>query len=196
MDNVKAVTQQLRLEVNTQRKKVSEVSGDLISFCEKNKQDDMLVSGTSHQQNPYEDTKSCIVFCLIATRRLLLQIGNARPEIGLNNLTPGATVVAFSHRSESVGNLIGWPRLLVRLGLLSFRQHLGQVAGPKPSVMDNVKTTTEQLRVEAQIVRKKVSEASKDLIDFCEKNKGQDMLVSGPNDQNNPFKEKKSCSVL
>ncbi|CAD6193267.1 unnamed protein product [Caenorhabditis auriculariae] len=64
------------------------------------------------------------------------------------------------------------------------------------SQMDNIKATTEQLRVEAQISRKKVSEVSKDLMEFCEKNKQQDMLVSGPGDQHNPFQEKKSCSML
>uniref|UniRef100_A0A8R1HXS0 Guanine nucleotide-binding protein subunit gamma n=1 Tax=Caenorhabditis japonica TaxID=281687 RepID=A0A8R1HXS0_CAEJA len=66
----------------------------------------------------------------------------------------------------------------------------------KPSEMDNIKTTTEQLRNEANIQRKKVSEVSKELLEFCEKNKGVDMLVSGPSDQHNPFQEKKSCSVL
>ncbi|CAI5455629.1 unnamed protein product [Caenorhabditis angaria] len=65
-----------------------------------------------------------------------------------------------------------------------------------PEEMDNVKATTEQLRVEAQIVRKKVSEVSKDLMEYCEKNKAGDMLVSGPTDQHNPFQEKKSCSML
>ncbi|CAL2050754.1 unnamed protein product [Caenorhabditis brenneri] len=62
--------------------------------------------------------------------------------------------------------------------------------------MDNIKVTTEQLRAEANIPRKKVSEVSKELMEFCEKNKATDMLVSGPTDQHNPFQEKKSCSVL
>ncbi|CAP21578.2 Protein CBR-GPC-1 [Caenorhabditis briggsae] len=62
--------------------------------------------------------------------------------------------------------------------------------------MENIKTTTEQLRTEANIQRKKVSEVAKDLVEFCEKNKATDMLVSGPLDAHNPFQEKKSCSVL
>ncbi|CAI2356281.1 unnamed protein product [Caenorhabditis sp. 36 PRJEB53466] len=66
----------------------------------------------------------------------------------------------------------------------------------KPTDMDNIKATTEQLRAEAAIQRKKVSEVSKELLEFCEKNKTNDMLVSGPADQHNPFQEKKSCSVL
>ncbi|CAA91806.1 Guanine nucleotide-binding protein subunit gamma [Caenorhabditis elegans] len=62
--------------------------------------------------------------------------------------------------------------------------------------MENIKASTEQLCAEANIQRKKVSEVSKELLDFCEKNKTNDMLVSGPTDQHNPFQEKKSCSVL
>ncbi|PIC19455.1 hypothetical protein B9Z55_025002 [Caenorhabditis nigoni] len=62
--------------------------------------------------------------------------------------------------------------------------------------MENIKATTEQLRTEANIQRKKVSEVAKDLMEFCEKNKATDMLVSGPLDAHNPFQEKKSCSVL
>ncbi|EFP10208.1 CRE-GPC-1 protein [Caenorhabditis remanei] len=63
--------------------------------------------------------------------------------------------------------------------------------------MENIKATTEQLRAEAAIQRKKVSEVSKELLEYCEKNKGGDLLVSGPtNESHNPFQEKKSCAVL
>ncbi|VDN91885.1 Uncharacterized protein BM_BM4740 [Brugia malayi] len=62
--------------------------------------------------------------------------------------------------------------------------------------MDQVRVQTEQLRIEAQVSRKKVSEVSKDLIEYCEREKQHDMLVSGPIDNHNPFQEKKSCAVL
>jgi hypothetical protein len=62
--------------------------------------------------------------------------------------------------------------------------------------MDQAKAQTEQLRHEAAIQRKKVSEVAKDLIDYCEREKGKDTLVSGPLDAHNPFQEKKSCVVL
>uniref|UniRef100_A0A7E4WCC8 Guanine nucleotide-binding protein subunit gamma n=1 Tax=Panagrellus redivivus TaxID=6233 RepID=A0A7E4WCC8_PANRE len=62
--------------------------------------------------------------------------------------------------------------------------------------MDVAKTQAEQLRHEASIQRKKVSEVAKDLIDYCEKEKPNDTLVCGPSDSHNPFQEKKSCIVL
>uniref|UniRef100_A0A0M3I036 Guanine nucleotide-binding protein subunit gamma n=2 Tax=Ascaris TaxID=6251 RepID=A0A0M3I036_ASCLU len=65
-----------------------------------------------------------------------------------------------------------------------------------PTQMDQVRVQAEQLRIEAQVVRKKVSEVSKDLIEYCEKEKPHDMLVSGPQDNHNPFQEKKSCTIL
>ncbi|VDM10069.1 unnamed protein product [Wuchereria bancrofti] len=65
-----------------------------------------------------------------------------------------------------------------------------------PNSMDQVRIQTEQLRIEAQVSRKKVSEVSKDLIEYCEREKQHDMLVSGPIDNHNPFQEKKSCAVL
>ncbi|KAM3728239.1 Guanine nucleotide-binding protein subunit gamma [Dirofilaria immitis] len=48
----------------------------------------------------------------------------------------------------------------------------------------------------SQVSRKKVSEVSKDLIEYCEREKPHDMLVSGPIDNHNPFQEKKSCAIL
>ncbi|KAE9412915.1 hypothetical protein Angca_002911 [Angiostrongylus cantonensis] len=62
--------------------------------------------------------------------------------------------------------------------------------------MEALKQQTEQLRIEVQLQRKKVSETSKGLLEYCEKNKSNDALVSGPSDAQNPFQEKKSCSLL
>uniref|UniRef100_A0AC35U483 G protein gamma domain-containing protein n=1 Tax=Rhabditophanes sp. KR3021 TaxID=114890 RepID=A0AC35U483_9BILA len=63
--------------------------------------------------------------------------------------------------------------------------------------MEGLKVNNAQLRQEASVSRKKVSEVSKDLIEFCEKEKPTDILVSGPADSShNPFQEKKSCNIL
>ncbi|KJH43666.1 GGL domain protein [Dictyocaulus viviparus] len=62
--------------------------------------------------------------------------------------------------------------------------------------MDVIKQQTDQLRIEAQLQRKKVSETARGLLEYCEKNKSSDMLVSGPSDAQNPFQEKKSCDLL
>ncbi|CEF63526.1 G-protein, gamma subunit family and G-protein gamma-like domain-containing protein [Strongyloides ratti] len=62
--------------------------------------------------------------------------------------------------------------------------------------MEQARAQTEQLRIEASITRKKVSEVAKDLIEYCEKEKANDMLVSGPIDNHNPFQEKKSWVMV
>ncbi|RNA31360.1 guanine nucleotide-binding subunit gamma-1 [Brachionus plicatilis] len=55
----------------------------------------------------------------------------------------------------------------------------------------------EQLRNEAAIERKKVSQVCKELISFCEAHQTSDVLVSGFTSQKeNPFKEKSGCIVV
>ncbi|PIO77501.1 GGL domain protein [Teladorsagia circumcincta] len=44
--------------------------------------------------------------------------------------------------------------------------------------MDAMKTVVEQLRREAQMQRKNVSEVAKDLLDYCEKHKATDTLAA------------------
>ncbi|KAF7638979.1 Guanine nucleotide-binding protein subunit gamma [Meloidogyne graminicola] len=61
--------------------------------------------------------------------------------------------------------------------------------------MEQARMTVHQLRQEANINRKKVSDVAKDLIDFCETKKNEDRLMTGPIGPN-PFQEKKSCSLL
>jgi hypothetical protein len=55
----------------------------------------------------------------------------------------------------------------------------------------------EQLRHEAAIDRRKVSQVCKDLISFCEAHQASDVLVSGFTSQKeNPYKEKSGCLVI
>jgi hypothetical protein len=55
----------------------------------------------------------------------------------------------------------------------------------------------EQLRHEAAIDRKKVSQVCKELIAFCEAHQQSDVLVSGFTSQKeNPFKEKSGCLIV
>lgn len=75
--------------------------------------------------------------------------------------------------------------------------------------MEQARIIAEQLKIEANIQRKKVSEVAKEwvstidnliyppfsLIEYCEKEKTNDCLLMGPSDHN-PFQEKKSCCVL
>jgi len=62
--------------------------------------------------------------------------------------------------------------------------------------MEQARSQVEQLRREANVHRKKVSEAARELIEHCEKAKGGDYLIGGPSDGQNPFQEKKSCALL
>ncbi|PAA58629.1 hypothetical protein BOX15_Mlig029452g1 [Macrostomum lignano] len=59
------------------------------------------------------------------------------------------------------------------------------------------KKIVEQLRAEASMARKPVSECVKDMIQFMDSNKDKDCLVSGfQSKKDNPFQEKGGCSVL
>ncbi|GMT02437.1 hypothetical protein PENTCL1PPCAC_24611 [Pristionchus entomophagus] len=62
--------------------------------------------------------------------------------------------------------------------------------------MDNIKPQVEQLRIEAQVQRKNVSEVAKNLVEYCEANKAGDALIAFPADTSNPFQEKKACGML
>jgi hypothetical protein len=55
----------------------------------------------------------------------------------------------------------------------------------------------EQLRQEARIERKKVSQVCKELIAYCEAHQQSDVLVAGFSSQKeNPYKEKSGCLVI
>ncbi|KRZ06565.1 Guanine nucleotide-binding protein subunit gamma, partial [Trichinella zimbabwensis] len=62
--------------------------------------------------------------------------------------------------------------------------------------IESLRHQLEQLRMEASLPRKRISEVSRDLMDYCEKHKSQDVLVTGIADSHNPFQEKKSCVLL
>uniref|UniRef100_A0A1I8IY41 G protein gamma domain-containing protein n=2 Tax=Macrostomum lignano TaxID=282301 RepID=A0A1I8IY41_9PLAT len=68
---------------------------------------------------------------------------------------------------------------------------------PKMSSIAQQKKIVEQLRAEASMARKPVSECVKDMIQFMDSNKDKDCLVSGfQSKKDNPFQEKGGCSVL
>ncbi|XP_063077472.1 guanine nucleotide-binding protein G(I)/G(S)/G(O) subunit gamma-7-like [Engraulis encrasicolus] len=54
----------------------------------------------------------------------------------------------------------------------------------------------EQLRVEANIQRVKVSEAAAELVQYCQQHGRSDPLIAGIPASANPFKDKKSCTLL
>ncbi|XP_066520955.1 guanine nucleotide-binding protein G(I)/G(S)/G(O) subunit gamma-12 [Hoplias malabaricus] len=53
-----------------------------------------------------------------------------------------------------------------------------------------------QLRVEASIERIKVSKASADLMNYCSEHAKYDPLLNGIPTSENPFKDKKPCTIL
>ncbi|XP_053446941.1 guanine nucleotide-binding protein G(I)/G(S)/G(O) subunit gamma-12 [Nycticebus coucang] len=56
--------------------------------------------------------------------------------------------------------------------------------------------TVQQLRLEASIERIKVSKASADLMSYCEEHARSDPLLIGIPTSENPFKDKKTCTIL
>ncbi|XP_049444465.1 guanine nucleotide-binding protein G(I)/G(S)/G(O) subunit gamma-7 [Epinephelus fuscoguttatus] len=54
----------------------------------------------------------------------------------------------------------------------------------------------QQLRIEAGIERIKVSKASSDLMRYCGEHAKNDPLLMGIPASENPFKDKKPCTVL
>ncbi|KAM6957292.1 guanine nucleotide-binding protein G(I)/G(S)/G(O) subunit gamma-12-like [Aplochiton taeniatus] len=54
----------------------------------------------------------------------------------------------------------------------------------------------EQLRVEANIDRIKVSLAATELVQYCQDHRRSDPLITGIAASSNPFKDKKTCVLL
>ncbi|KAM8888203.1 guanine nucleotide-binding protein G(I)/G(S)/G(O) subunit gamma-12 isoform X2 [Synchiropus splendidus] len=64
------------------------------------------------------------------------------------------------------------------------------------SSVAQAKRTVQQLRMEASIERIKVSKASSDLMRYCAEHAKNDPLLMGLPTSENPFKDKKPCTVL
>ncbi|XP_030647111.1 guanine nucleotide-binding protein G(I)/G(S)/G(O) subunit gamma-12 isoform X1 [Chanos chanos] len=56
--------------------------------------------------------------------------------------------------------------------------------------------TVQQLKLEANIERIKVSKASADLMNYCGEHAKYDPLLMGIPASENPFKDKKPCTIL
>jgi hypothetical protein len=54
-----------------------------------------------------------------------------------------------------------------------------------------------QLRIEASLERKNLSEVCKDLVKYCQQHQGTDVLVKGfASEKDNPYKEKSGCQLI
>ncbi|KAI4808993.1 guanine nucleotide-binding protein G(I)/G(S)/G(O) subunit gamma-12a [Gymnodraco acuticeps] len=60
----------------------------------------------------------------------------------------------------------------------------------------HARRTVQQLRIEASIERIKVSKASADLMNYCSEHARNDPLLMGIPTSDNPFKDKKTCTIL
>ncbi|XP_062383051.1 guanine nucleotide-binding protein G(I)/G(S)/G(O) subunit gamma-12-like [Sardina pilchardus] len=54
----------------------------------------------------------------------------------------------------------------------------------------------EQLRVEANMDRVKISVAAAQLVQYCQEHVRADPLITGMTTSANPFKDKKTCTLL
>ena len=74
---------------------------------------------------------------------------------------------------------------------------LGTTTTTTMSSLPQQKKMVEQLRVEASMQRKLVSDCLKDMMNFIQERQGTDALVMGfVNKKDNPFMEKGGCTVL
>ncbi|XP_026160411.1 guanine nucleotide-binding protein G(I)/G(S)/G(O) subunit gamma-12 [Mastacembelus armatus] len=64
------------------------------------------------------------------------------------------------------------------------------------SSIAQARRTVQQLRIEASIERIKVSKASSDLMRYCGEHAKNDPLLMGIPASENPFKDKKPCTLL
>ncbi|KAM9848507.1 guanine nucleotide-binding protein G(I)/G(S)/G(O) subunit gamma-7 [Aulostomus maculatus] len=64
------------------------------------------------------------------------------------------------------------------------------------SSLAQARRMVQQLRIEARIERIKVSKASSDLMRYCGDHAKQDPLLMGVPASENPFKDKKPCTIL
>uniref|UniRef100_A0A8C5AHT2 Guanine nucleotide-binding protein subunit gamma n=2 Tax=Gadus morhua TaxID=8049 RepID=A0A8C5AHT2_GADMO len=67
---------------------------------------------------------------------------------------------------------------------------------PSANSIAHARRTVQQLRIEASIERIKVSKASADLMNYCGEHVKYDPLVMGIPASENPFKDKKPCTIL
>ncbi|KAJ8270918.1 hypothetical protein GJAV_G00120730 [Gymnothorax javanicus] len=67
---------------------------------------------------------------------------------------------------------------------------------PSASSLSQERRTVQQLRVEASMERIKVSKASADLMHYCGEHAKYDPLLMGIPASDNPFKDKKPCTIL
>lgn len=60
--SLRKINEQLKREVNIERIRVSQAGADLRDFCEKNANDDMLLTGVSPTgDNIYKDKSKCAI---------------------------------------------------------------------------------------------------------------------------------------
>ncbi|KAF6730732.1 Guanine nucleotide-binding protein G(I)/G(S)/G(O) subunit gamma-12 [Oryzias melastigma] len=67
---------------------------------------------------------------------------------------------------------------------------------PSSNSVVHARRIVQQLRVEASFERIKVSKACADLMNYCMENARNDPLLMGLPASDNPFKDKKPCTIL
>ncbi|KAK7945163.1 hypothetical protein WMY93_000891 [Mugilogobius chulae] len=82
------------------------------------------------------------------------------------------------------------------LGCLRTSTTERRMSSKTQSSLQYAKKMVQQLRIEASIERIKVSKASADLMHYCAEHARHDPLLMGIPNSDNPFKDKKRCTIL
>lgn len=65
------------------------------------------------------------------------------------------------------------------------------------SSLETQRKLVKQLRVDAALPRKKLSEVCKDLVEYCQAHQKNDVLVNGfTSEKENPYKDKSGCQLV
>ncbi|KAM9456957.1 guanine nucleotide-binding protein G(I)/G(S)/G(O) subunit gamma-12-like [Clarias gariepinus] len=55
------VVEQLRLEANLERIKISAAAAQLVQYCQEHRRGDPLLTGIAASSNPFKDKKTCVL---------------------------------------------------------------------------------------------------------------------------------------
>uniref|UniRef100_UPI00398F2F26 uncharacterized protein isoform X1 n=3 Tax=Pristiophorus japonicus TaxID=55135 RepID=UPI00398F2F26 len=133
-----------------------------------------------------------------ALEQLRLQAGTQRMQVDDLTFSDGERTRGERTRSDGtreglcVGRVDGAPCLTLRPALPEDHMSSRMVTTNSAPV----RQALEQLRLQAGTQRMQISKAARDLMLYCEEHKPSDPLLMGIPTSENPFKDKKPCTIV